>query len=164
MSYKGASRGLLRFPINSPYRTHFWIAGFGHETELFSRYRFALHRPLSETERGESGGFGRRCFRLRRRRQFSWNRHRSREPKTGFTRTRHKPHSAESESLAFPSALNFSLATAKTRRRVTLYVLFLSTNSSVKVRGSNGALRSQLSTINRFSAAQPLSKVRHRAR
>src|SRR5258708_5295709 len=117
MSCKGASCELLRFPINSPYTTHFWIAGFGHETELFSRYRFALHRPLSETERGEPGGFGRRCFRLRRRRQFSWNRHRSRQSQARFARTGHKPHSAESESLAFPLALNFSLATAKTRPR-----------------------------------------------
>jgi uncharacterized protein YuzE len=32
---------------------HFCIAGSSHETELFSRYRLALHRSLSETERGE---------------------------------------------------------------------------------------------------------------
>ena len=52
------------------------------------------------------------------------NRHRSRQPQTGFARTGHKPHPTESESLAFLSALNFSLATAKTRPRVTLYVPF----------------------------------------
>ena len=76
------------------------------KSELFSRHRFALHRSRAETERREPGSFRRRCLGLRRRRQSGRNRHRSRQPKAGSARTRHKPHSAGSASQGMNSPLS----------------------------------------------------------
>src|ERR1700726_4529148 len=87
----GSSAGALEFTGTRSTKTSlfalFSLRDSGHETELFSRHRFALHRSRTETERRKPRSFGRRCFGLRRRRQSGRHRYRSRELEARFART-----------------------------------------------------------------------------
>src|ERR1700738_5205943 len=100
----GSSVGALEFTGTRSTKTSlfalFSLRDSGHETELFSRYGFALHRFRSETERREPRSFRRCRSGLRRRRQSGRYRHRPCESKAGSTRTRHEPYSSRGKGLS----------------------------------------------------------------